>query len=74
MEKRFLSRLEPTTEFTATIKLINCAIKFIFRYAAASAGICYVAADMKIDPDSNRDFAKTQLDYILGDTGRSEWV
>ena len=26
---------------------------------------------MKIDPDSNRDFAKTQLDYMLGDTGKS---
>ena len=41
------------------------------RYAAAAAGLCYVAADMKIDPDANRDFAKSQLDYILGDTGRS---
>ena len=41
------------------------------RYAAAAAGLCFVAADMKVDPDANRDFAKSQLDYILGDTGRS---
>jgi hypothetical protein len=29
------------------------------------------AADLGISTDSNRQFAKKQLDYILGDSGRS---
>lgn len=41
------------------------------RMAANAAFICASAADLGINADSNRQFAKKQLDYILGDGGRS---
>lgn len=39
--------------------------------AANVAFICLQAADANIEPTKYRTFAKSQLDYILGDTGRS---
>ena len=36
------------------------------RYAASSAALCEVAADLKLDPDANREFARLQINYILG--------
>ena len=41
------------------------------RYAASSAGLCFLAAQMKLDPDSNFVLGQSQLGYILGDNGRS---
>ena len=36
------------------------------RYAASAAALCEVAADLKLDPDANREFARLQINYILG--------
>uniref|UniRef100_A0ABM0N1F1 cellulase n=1 Tax=Saccoglossus kowalevskii TaxID=10224 RepID=A0ABM0N1F1_SACKO len=41
------------------------------RYAANTAYLALVAADLGINPVAHRDFAKTQIRYILGDSGRS---
>nr|CAD54730.1 beta-1,4-endoglucanase [Mastotermes darwiniensis] len=41
------------------------------RMAANAAYICAVAADVGISSTAYRQFAKTQINYILGDAGRS---
>lgn len=41
------------------------------RYAASAAALCQIASDLKLDPDANHEFARSQINYILGDTGRS---
>ncbi|CAG0886959.1 unnamed protein product [Darwinula stevensoni] len=42
------------------------------RYAANVAYVCLVAADkLAINQEAYRDFAKKQIDYMLGDTGYS---
>ncbi|XP_077863410.1 endoglucanase E-4-like [Saccoglossus kowalevskii] len=41
------------------------------RYASSTAFIALVAAETRIRPTPYRQFAKDQLNYILGDTGRS---
>ncbi|XP_002734592.1 endoglucanase F-like, partial [Saccoglossus kowalevskii] len=41
------------------------------RYAANTAFLALVAADLGINPVAHRDFAKTQIRYMLGDSGRS---
>jgi len=41
------------------------------RHAANAAFIILEAADLGLNPDSYRQFAQTQIDYALGDGGRS---
>jgi endoglucanase len=41
------------------------------RHAANVAFISLLAADLGINAQANRDFAKQQIDYALGDSGRS---
>lgn len=41
------------------------------RYAANMAFLALVAANYGINPWAYRDFAKKQIDYMLGDSGRS---
>jgi len=41
------------------------------RHAANAALIMLQAADLGLNPDSYRQFARTQIDYALGDGGRS---
>ncbi|XP_022200004.1 endoglucanase E-4 [Nilaparvata lugens] len=40
-------------------------------HAANIAFVCMQAADIGIEQEKYRDFAKKQIDYILGDSGRS---
>ena len=41
------------------------------RYSANTAFLALVAADLGLNPTTYRDFAKQQIHYMLGDTGRS---
>merc|ERR1711976_1141498 len=41
------------------------------RYAANAAFMALVAADLGIQVDASRNFARTQIHYMLGDAGRS---
>ncbi|XP_070574808.1 uncharacterized protein [Ptychodera flava] len=41
------------------------------RYAANAAFLALVAADQGISPQQSREFARSQIHYMLGDTGRS---
>lgn len=41
------------------------------RYAANTAYVCLRAADLGIKPDQYRQFARQQIHYMLGSTGRS---
>lgn len=41
------------------------------RHASNAAFICLQAADAGINPDAYRAFAKQQINYALGDGGRS---
>ncbi|XP_064646839.1 endoglucanase E-4-like [Lineus longissimus] len=41
------------------------------RYSGNAAFIALMAADLGVDPSKSRDFARSQIHYALGDTGRS---
>lgn len=41
------------------------------RLASSVAFVCLIAADIGINPVENRAFARQQINYALGDTGRS---
>lgn len=50
---------------------LNFVISGALRHVSNVAFICLQAADAGINSGAYREFAKSQMGYILGDTGRS---
>jgi len=76
-----ISSLRPNV-IVLDVKVINSAPKtpkgLVFlsewgslRHAANAVFVCLQAAGAGINPELYRTFAKTQIDYMLGDSGRS---
>lgn len=66
-EDRIIHKIRKTKELIALNKLfknINCSI-------ANMAFMALLAADVGIHPDQYRQWARSQIGYALGDTGRS---
>ena len=70
--KAYLDSWLPGGDVTYTPKGLAWRVQWgSNRYAANTAFLALVAADLGIEPTTYRGFAKNQIHYMLGDSGRS---
>ncbi|KAK2179819.1 hypothetical protein NP493_470g01004 [Ridgeia piscesae] len=70
--ERFLQNWFPGGDIPYTKKGLAFRAKWgSLRYSANTALVALVAADYGILPDEGRDFAQSQIDYMMGSSGRS---